>query len=496
MAGVHWYNLQGGLRLDIPEWRLEEGQLPELTNFAYGDDHVLQVRRGLQRAIESSRGSLPIDGVHRASVAGKEPHTLVVAGGSVYRVLDSDPKWDSVESGMFAGAPYRFDAFMERIYIANGADYLHSWDGDDVGPVTGTRIEVLDPGVEPDDDDEGGVEPIEVEIREGPPAGGRFVQHFADRLFVGSFPGEPDTLYYSDLLDPEAWTDRESGLDNMIDVSPGDDQRITGMVRTRDQLTIFKSNSTYYLRGYDPEEWILQRVSDGIGCVAPGSIVEMDGRTLWLSNRGVYIDDGESFFRIGSAIQPFVDKLRRDQQEKAVATKAGWHYYIFFPDTPDGPVAFVYNVRLEAWARWNLAVPIGAVAEAKLPTDDSGWIAGDADRGVIYWGERGGTDDGTPIEASLRLPEIGTMEPQSEFDIRRLAVDGAVPDDDEAFIQVVADGRQFLTRDFSGDGRHVFSMPPRIGQKIRLSVHMKVREEGARVRGFAADIRTRRRVWR
>lgn len=485
-AGLAWYNLQRGLRLDIPEWRLEDGQLPELVNFVYGDDHVLRVRKGLQRVVSSSRGASPVDGLYRASVGSTEPHTIVAIGGSLYRVLDADPSWEPLLSGLFSGAPYRFDAFMDAVYFVNGANHLHKWDGRSVTAVTGTRVETLDPGGE-------GVDPVQVEVREGPPPGGRFVQHFADRLFVASFPNEPDTIYYSDLLDPMTWTDRETGIDNMIDVSPGDNQRITGMVRTRDQLTIFKSNSTYYLRGYDPEEWVLQRVADGIGCVAPGSIVEMDGRTIWLSNRGVYIDDGEHFYQIGAAIQPFIEKLRREQQEKAVSTKAGWYYYLFFPDTPEGPVAFVYNVRLEAWTMWRMGVPVGAVAEMRLPTDDPGWVAGDASAGRIYWGERGGTDDGAAITASLRLPEVGTLEPQAVFDLRRMAVDVQVSDDHSGHITALVDGQEHVTRAFSDDGIFVYSVPSKPGHKIRFRVEMS--GEGSMLRGIAAQIRTKRRVW-
>src|SRR5690606_1495799 len=129
--------------------------------------------------------------------------------------------------------------------------------------------------------------------------------------------------------------------------SPGDDQRVTGIKRTRQQLTIFKSHSTYYLLGYDPEEWVLRRVSDSVGCVAPDSIVEMDGRTIWLSSRGVYMDDGVHFYRIGAAIQPFVETLSSQQVAKAVATTSGWLYILIFPDTPEGSVAFAYHVRNE-----------------------------------------------------------------------------------------------------------------------------------------------------
>lgn len=459
------YNLHRGLNLASPEWRLDEGELPEFTNFVYKSDGLPYKRRGLQRIIPNSAGASPVDGVYRAAVGGTNPHTLVACGGSLYRVLDSSPQWDRVASGLFSGGRYRFETFMDKVYIVNGADGLMAWDG------------------------------FELTTVEGPPAGSKFVCYFADRLFVGSSFAGPDTVVYSDLLDPTVWHDIETGITNLIDISPGDDQRITGMVRTRDQLTFFKSNSMYYLFGYDPEEWELVRVADGLGCIAPDSIVEMDARTIWLSDRGIYLDDGRNFQRIGARVQPFLDKLTRAQQEKAVATKAGWHYYLFFPDTPNGCVALVYNVRLDAWAYWELGTSIGAVATKDLPGDEPGWVAGDSSRSLIYWGETGGTDDGAVIESRLRLPTIGLDAPEVYFVLRRIAVDVDKHENDNAILRWTVGDHPTNSRALDGAKPSVFSGRREVGKTISVSIEIIGAGEDSVVKGLSAQVLERRRLW-
>lgn len=457
------YNLHKGLNLASPDWRLEEGELPELTNFVYGSDGLPHKRRGLVRVVQTSPGPTPVDGLYRAAVGGKPPHTLVATGGELYAIYDGTSKWTSVTSGLASGKPYRFETFMDKVYIVNGENGLLEWDGDSLTEVP------------------------------GPPTGSKFVRAFSDRLFVGSSLMGPDAVAYSDLFDPTVWKDMETEIDNLIDISPGDDQWITGIVRTRDQLTFFKSHSTYYLFGYDPYEWELIRVADGVGCIAPDSVVEIDARTIWLSDRGIYLDDGRNFQRIGARVQPFINKLTREQQEKAVATKAGWHYYLFFPDTPYGCVALIYNVRLDAWSYWELGVDIKSVAAMNLPLDEPGWLAGDANQALIYWGEQGGTDDGKGITAHLRLPTIGLDAPEVFFVVRRIAVDARVDENDEAILRWRVGDHPPVERPVNPNT--IYSGERKTGKSVSISVEISGSGTESVVNGLAAQIIERRRLW-
>src|SRR5690606_17622993 len=109
-------------------------------------------------------------------------------------------------------------------------------------------------------------------------------------------------------------------------------------------LFIAKTNSIYYLRGYDPVEWILDKITDNLGCIAPRSIVEMDGRTFFLSRRGVYLDDGSYFEVVSRQVQNILDEASLEVLQDAVGSHKGWKYRLDVPGHPRGPIRLEYDV--------------------------------------------------------------------------------------------------------------------------------------------------------
>jgi hypothetical protein len=84
-------------------------------------------------------------------------------------------------------------------------------------------------------------------------------------------------------------------------------------------LTIFfKKNETWALVGNDPESWVKYKISDTIGCVAPGTIKNIDlgpetklpnrNIVVWQGTNGVYFSDGRSPINIAKDIIDKFDK--------------------------------------------------------------------------------------------------------------------------------------------------------------------------------------------
>ena len=469
---LRWYDFSKGARYDKPEHLLEEGEVPHINNFILKEDQKLWVRKGLARHIPSFFSS-PVKGLYRTSVGSQIPYLLVVAGGTVYKVSDYSPSWNPVLSGLFDANDFYFDTYLDKVFFTNGANYLYVWDGETAVPVTEAH-----PGCQ-------------------------FVQHYADRLFIASSYDNPDTLFYSELFDYQKWEDPETEITNLINVSPGDDERITGIIRTQDHLTIFKTKGIFYLRGYDPEEWILQRVTDDLGCIAPRSIVQMDGRTIWLSNRGVYMDDGEYFYQIGAAIQPVLQEISPERLAKAFAFSRSWYYYLFVP-VEDGTEVFVYNVRTESWFRWFFSGKTFSVGvPANLPRDERTWFVGSATNSLVYEGEvENGTDDGVPYTAALRLPMIGNFSKEANYDLRRVALDysgEAVPSVSVTYhlkpsFATTVD-RTVPGSGEAGEGGGVISLPPRPVPAISIQIQTPG-DENWHLNGVAAEVRIKRSVWR
>lgn len=95
------------------------------------------------------------------------------------------------------------------------------------------------------------------------------------------FAADDNQLYFSQLGVPEQFDPN-----NFERVNPQDGQRIVGIVSVNEVLVILKRNSMHILSGDDPNSWSLPVVDPSIGCVAPRSIVVVEGVVYWWSDIG------------------------------------------------------------------------------------------------------------------------------------------------------------------------------------------------------------------
>lgn len=149
------------------------------------------------------------------------------------------------------------------------------------------------------------------------PPYGRFIEYHKNRMWLAyttTVPNaksdnpatsdleiEPSRLYYSEFgaRGPQLLTYKPY---NYIDIAPDDGEPITGIVSSKDNtLLVFKPNSIWAIRGGDTfvgstNQPAIRKtaVSTDIGCIAPETIQPMENGILFLSNRGVYVTDGNS----------------------------------------------------------------------------------------------------------------------------------------------------------------------------------------------------------
>ena len=541
-----------GWHPEKPEEMLELGELAEALNVIYRDSLVPEKRRGFTRVNADPIGTGRVDGLVRY-----KGQWVVAFAGKLYTVSDNGAVVQ-IASGLASGVDYRFAIWRDILFIVNGVDGLHMWDGAAL-----TNLSTTDPPEPPQpsgfpikaevsaatsttitdntrDFSAAGVVPGDkVKITSGsgagqertitdvsgntltvdtawtttpavgddfevwaealqatgtkPVSGAKFIAHHTDRLWIASTQDRPDTVWYSRLLDYSSWNDPETGIDNLIDVSVGDNQRITGLVPARENLMIFKDHSIYILRGYLPEEWVLDRITDDLGCIAPKSIAKLDSTVVWLSHRGVYLDDGASFRRIGGPVDKWITEALTDaQREQAVGLIAGIHYILHFPDTPEGPVCLVWNGRLDNWVKWVL--PAGLAFSQLARGDDSAWAAASASQGLLWKGDTGGTDDGELIVARVRTGVGGS--PHEEYLIRRAAVRSERQMGDTVSLQIYSGGVPIGGSADMGDGTAFVSMPRGLlVRQFSVAVEIAGTGEGTRLLGVTLGMNLRRQRW-
>jgi len=113
----------------------------------------------------------------------------------------------------------------------------------------------------------------------------------ADRLSLGL---QPSMVVWSDEFDP-------AGLraDHYLAIDQGD--AVTGLISTGDVLYIFARQAIYVLSGYSDATFTLQKLVSGVGCVAPGSLVQ--------AGQAIYFMGPDGIYAFGGVLDPTVVKI-------------------------------------------------------------------------------------------------------------------------------------------------------------------------------------------
>lgn len=138
-----------------------------------------------------------------------------------------------------------------------------------------------------------------------------------------------------------------------------DGDEITAVVPFRDYVKVFKNSGQFILFPTETD-WEYERrwTIDGIGCIAPHSMMAYNNGLIYLSNEGViyetgnvYKDKGSSFKNISYPIKDAIDYSPSDLW-KAVGAIKDNKYWLSFPDKD---TTYVYDMVIGAWTVYDYA---------------------------------------------------------------------------------------------------------------------------------------------
>jgi hypothetical protein len=121
---------------------------------------------------------------------------------------------------------------------------------------------------------------------------------WANYAYHGDWNTYPHRIYVSSQNNDGTYEPGVFYTDQFLDIAPFG-TGITGIWSYRNEiLVVFKPNSMWAISGDDPHpstgNLSVRNISNSVGCIAPDSICEVEGRLCWLSNSGVYYWDGSS----------------------------------------------------------------------------------------------------------------------------------------------------------------------------------------------------------
>lgn len=148
----------------------------------------------------------------------------------------------------------------------------------------------------------------------GSPKAQVFTQ-FLDRIWAAKDPAAPSVLYYTATAAPDNWTTSDAGS---ISVAVNDGDQIMGVVALFNRLIIFKRYSIYVMDGNDFGSYTIQKVVSDGGAVSSRSIVSIENRVIYLSDKGWYETDGSTTKFVSDKIRPTrLDSLNRARDDQS-----------------------------------------------------------------------------------------------------------------------------------------------------------------------------------
>jgi len=152
-----------------------------------------------------------------------------------------------------------------------------------------------------DDINDNDLENVLSESDNTPPPKAKFIILHKDRMIYANCPDEQDggsLFLFSKVGQPEACP---SSNYQYVDRSDGNE--ITGLGSLPDYLVVFKRNKIAVMEG-NFEEWYI--ISNGIGCIAPYSIINMHDKIVFLSEEGWKATDGKEVYDISKKLHPLI----------------------------------------------------------------------------------------------------------------------------------------------------------------------------------------------
>lgn len=242
---------------------------------------------------------------------------------------------------------------------------------------------------------------------------------FINRLFTAGDINHPRRLYYSDLNDFNFFP-----ASNYIDCSLAYGDKITGVKKLGSVLYVFGDRSIIAISGDEPANLAQSELYQTIGCIAPNSIVEIEGVMFFLSRRGVYTFDGGNLQLISEPVKNKIDTINKGEIDDAYGAFYNGQYWLAYAEegSSTNNRALVYDIRRNGWGYYSginaycLSVWEGFGDEGEL-------YAGSPTLSYIYKLDSGSDDVGTAVTAKYRSPEFDMQYPYLDKLLRELHLD-------------------------------------------------------------------------
>lgn len=253
---------------------------------------------------------------------------------------------------------------------------------------------------------------------------GKYLCSHLGRMIMAGNDDFPFRIYFSSAFDPEIWDDTDPNNGTSLDLDDkGDPQGITGIVSFQRRLYVFTRRSTYEITGTTPEDFVVNLVTDGIGCVGHASITSVPNDIIFCSDRGIH-----SLRQLSSGLQTESTFLSRDIQRLWTGLVNSSRFRQFmgsYDETINSYVltvvagsdttnsdCLVYNIEFGTWTQWK-NINARSISIAFL-SNSKQLIIGREDGSIAFLNRPTRTDFGDAYSAQFKT---GVLYPGGDITI-------------------------------------------------------------------------------
>lgn len=196
----------------------------------------------------------------------------------------------------------------------------------------------------------------------------KYLEIYNNQLFMAGFSNTLSTVYWSDIGIPESFDPTYN-----IEVRTNDGDRITGLRSYNGGLIIAKERSFHRLVGDDPQNFLLQEISDQYGCVSNRTMITWEDQIWFLDTKGIVQFNGANIEIKSTKIEPIMSSMNvAAARENACAIHNRKANELWFAIPTDGATMnntiVVYDYVVQAWTTYKgLDVSSLWVAQQTLP---------------------------------------------------------------------------------------------------------------------------------
>lgn len=200
-------------------------------------------------------------------------YVIAAAEDDIYYWDELSEEWVSIKGEeTITTGDFDFVNYQEEdttmVIFTNGIDEVFKW----TGPGDGEEVNTIE-------------KLYYVSAEDQAPRGRCITLHY-ERLWIGYCPDDPQTVYFSDDMNPSDWEVAAEG-GGAINFTTWDGGRVKCVENLFDDIVVLKQNSLWAIRGTYPGEYSKTQIFAADGILAPYSICKSYNKAFFMAGQGI-----------------------------------------------------------------------------------------------------------------------------------------------------------------------------------------------------------------